>query len=72
MPSRSGSDGRHPILCIIPPHMLKEIAEKGTPGQRDWALRTLASTEQFRGQRLAAAEVEALADSGRREATGRL
>jgi Zn-dependent metalloprotease len=40
---------------------LKEIAEKGTPRQRDWALKTLATTEQFRGHRLAAAEVEALA-----------
>ncbi len=52
----------HPCRCsIVPPHMLKEIAEKGSQRQRDWALRTLAATEQFRGQRLAAADIEALA-----------
>ena len=55
----------HPIECIVPPHVLKEIAERGTPRQREWALKTLAATGQFRGQRLAAGEVEALAKAVR-------
>ena len=41
----------HSVLCIIPPHMLKEIVRNGTPTQRDLALRTIVATEQMRGQR---------------------
>ena len=52
---------RHPLQCIIPPHMLKEIAERGSPAQREWALRTLTISEQFRGQRQATTEFPALA-----------
>ena len=52
--------GFHPITCITPPHMLETIAEQGTTRQREWALRTLATTEQFRGQRLMLAQVAAL------------
>ena len=51
----------HPIRCIVPPHMSREIAERGSPRQREWALKTLATTEQFRGQRQIVAEVAALA-----------
>lgn len=41
-----------PHACIIPPHMLRSIAEHGDPGQRRAALQTLLVTEQFRGVRL--------------------
>jgi Zn-dependent metalloprotease len=41
--------------------MLEHIVENGTARQRDWALRTLAATEQFRGQRRIAGEFTALA-----------
>ncbi len=51
----------HPIYCITPPYMLERIAERGTPRQREWALKTLSVTEQFRGQRQIAAEFAALA-----------
>jgi len=51
----------HPILCILPPHMLQNIAEHGSPEQREWAVRTLAVSEQFRGQRTAAAQFDSLA-----------
>ena len=51
----------HPIECILPPHMLQNIAEHGTPEQREWAVRTLAVSEQFRGQRLATAQFSSLA-----------
>ena len=33
---------RHPIFCILPPHMLESIAREGDPEHRDWALKTLA------------------------------
>jgi Zn-dependent metalloprotease len=46
---------RHPITCILPPHMLKKIAENGTAAQRDLAMRTITVSEQFRGQRHALA-----------------
>ncbi|MBI2963847.1 MAG: hypothetical protein HYY35_08850, partial [Deltaproteobacteria bacterium] len=47
------SIGRVPVHCIIPPHMLKEIARRGTASQQDWAWRTLGASEQIRGQRQA-------------------
>jgi Zn-dependent metalloprotease len=51
----------NPILCIVPPHVLQEIAEKGTDQQRAWAIGTLTTSEQFRGQRSATAQFEAMA-----------
>ncbi|NPV67545.1 MAG: peptidase M4 family protein [Anaerolineae bacterium] len=42
-----------PIQCIVPPHMLQNIAQNGTDEQRTWAIGTLTQSEQFRGQRLA-------------------
>lgn len=41
--------------------MLKEIASRGSAAQRDWAWRTLALSEQFRGQRRALATIAPLA-----------
>ena len=43
----------HPINCIVPPHMLEDIATKGTKSQRELAINTLKASEQMRGQRLA-------------------
>ena len=51
----------HSILCITPPHMLREIVTRGSAAQRDWALRTLTTTEQFRGVRQLYADFPALA-----------
>ncbi|MCL4275502.1 MAG: M4 family metallopeptidase [Anaerolineales bacterium] len=45
----------HSILCITPPHMLKEIAENGTPEQRVVAQRTLLESDNFRTRRSALA-----------------
>lgn len=42
---------RHPIQCIVPPHLLREIAARGTSAQRDWAARTLAISAELRDQR---------------------
>ena len=53
--------GTNPILCIIPPHMLREIAQRGSEGQREWAWRTLTMSEQVRGQRQTLSILAALA-----------
>lgn len=42
---------RHSIFCILPPHMLDQIAQNGTPEQRDLALRNIASSGHIRAQR---------------------
>ncbi|MBB5414318.1 Zn-dependent metalloprotease [Paraburkholderia atlantica] len=36
------------IYCILPPHMLKEIAKNGTPQQRSVAIDTLGADHTFR------------------------
>ena len=38
----------HPVLCIIPPHMLREISQRGTPAQKSMALYSLRLSEQTR------------------------
>ncbi len=47
-----------PVNCIVPPHVLKNIATKGTESQKNLAIATLRSSAQMRGQR------QALADFG--------
>ncbi len=48
---------RHsPIHCFIPPHLLKEIALRGTPSQREFAIQTMKATAQLRGQRIMMAD----------------
>jgi Zn-dependent metalloprotease len=42
--------------CIVPPHMLKEIVEKGSAIQRSRALDSLTVSAQLRGQRIALTE----------------
>ncbi|MEM7553644.1 MAG: M4 family metallopeptidase [Cyanobacteria bacterium P01_A01_bin.84] len=42
---------RCPICCIVPPHMLEQMAVNGTPQQREWAFQTLNTSAQFRGRR---------------------
>ena len=46
----------HPVNCIVPPHMLEEIANKGSETQRSLAISTLKASEQMRGQRRALAD----------------
>ena len=40
-----------PLHCIVPPHILRAIAERGDPDQRASALRTLSLSERLRGRR---------------------
>lgn len=42
---------RHPLHCIIPPHILSHIAENGTEEQRDKALKTNTISTQVRARR---------------------
>ena len=42
---------RHSIFCILPPNILRKIAENGTPAQRSDALQTLATDQTFRAMR---------------------
>ncbi len=42
-----------PIHCIVPPHMLEDIATKGSAAQKSLAVSTLKTSEQLRGQRRA-------------------
>jgi len=42
---------QHSVLCITPPYMLRQIVINGTPEQREFALRSITISEQFRGQR---------------------
>ena len=39
------------VYCILPPHLLREISQRGSPAQRAMALRTIAAAEQVRTQR---------------------
>ena len=40
-----------PICSIVPPHMLRELAQRGTESQRDSAFQTLTVSAQIRGRR---------------------
>jgi Zn-dependent metalloprotease len=48
---------RHsPVNCFVPPHILKNIATKGTQNQKTLAIDTLKLSAQMRGQRQALAD----------------
>jgi Zn-dependent metalloprotease len=42
---------RHPFHCIVPPHIMEQIALRGSPAQRDAALATLETDEAARATR---------------------
>jgi Zn-dependent metalloprotease len=50
---------RHSIFCILPPHMLREMARRGSAAQRNAALNTLALDSTNRAQRLTMAMLAA-------------
>ncbi len=55
---------RHPLLCIVPPHLLTHLAQQRDPRLRalaDQALRTLLASEQIRGGRRAIGGIASLA-----------
>ncbi len=46
---------RHSAWCIVPPYILEQIARKGTPEQRERAIRTLGADASLRSARIARA-----------------
>ena len=50
----------HSIYCILPPHILTNIAENGTATQQEKARQTIVTTEQMRGKRRAMKSMTAL------------
>ncbi len=53
----------HKIYCILPPYLLREISLRGSPAQRDMALRAITAADQVRAQRSTMKEIAALATS---------
>jgi hypothetical protein len=49
----SHGEVRNPLFCILPPHILRAIAQNGTPQQRARALDTLVTDQTIRALRLA-------------------
>src|SRR5687768_11333665 len=47
------------LNCFVPPHILKNIATKGTESQKTLAIDTLKVSAQLRGQRNALADFSA-------------
>ncbi len=43
--------GHHPIFCILPPHILSEIAKRGTSEQREAAIGALNIDHSLRTTR---------------------
>jgi Zn-dependent metalloprotease len=66
---------RHSIFCILPPHVLRSIVDKGTPEQREMAATTMsldATLRAFRAQARSFAtspSVDALAQPGEKRCT---
>ncbi|WP_225773779.1 M4 family metallopeptidase [Pseudomonas sp. Marseille-Q5115] len=54
---------RNPILCLIPPYLLDQIARHGNKAQRDAALSTRAKDSTFRSLRMAAQPTRARAQA---------
>lgn len=48
------------IFCIVPPHILRHIMDRGNAAQKAWAWETLTVSEQLRGQRAAMTHIAAL------------
>ena len=59
---------RHSIFCIMPPHILRAIMERGTLEERTAASRTLAVDSTFRSLRATATLLRADRAGGRRAA----
>lgn len=60
---------RCPICCILPPHILQNVAVNGNEAQRAWAFRTLNISEQFRGRRETVGGITFMASAGTKRRT---
>ncbi|HEY9852307.1 MAG TPA: M4 family metallopeptidase [Leptolyngbyaceae cyanobacterium] len=59
----------HPICCIVPPHMLREVIERGNALQRAWAFQTLSLSERIRGRREALGNLLGITPAGEKRRT---
>jgi len=50
---------RDPLHCILPPHVLKEIAAKGSGSQKQWAFDTINASSLLRAERIKMGEFKA-------------
>lgn len=57
---------RNPLHCIVPPHVLLSIAEKGSAEQKQQARRSLIVSEQIRGMRFIASQTPRAAATGQK------
>lgn len=48
-----------PICCIVPPHILRQVAQNGNSEQQDWAFQNLGLSARLRGQRDVLSQVAA-------------
>lgn len=48
------------LHCIVPPYMLRDISERGSAAQRQWAMETLTISDQIRARRQSMTEFAAL------------
>jgi Zn-dependent metalloprotease len=56
---------RHnPIHCVVPPHILKEVLQRGDDEHKQWALHTLTLSERLKGNREILGELLGLLPSG--------
>ena len=46
------------MMCIVPPHLLREIISRGDPESKKWAIDTLSISEQVRTQRQSLYDME--------------
>ncbi|MGR9043716.1 MAG: M4 family metallopeptidase [Gammaproteobacteria bacterium] len=60
----------NPLHCILPPYLLKELAERGTLSQKERALQTLKKSAEFRAVRQQMGELIARPEA-RAAATGK-
>jgi len=60
---------RCPICCIVPPHMLENVAVSGSPEQREWAFHTLNLSAQFRGRRNTVGDITFMPQPGEKNRT---
>lgn len=59
-----------PYICsIVPPYIVREISERGSPRQRARALQALAISERFRGRREAIGSFAAATPAGKKRRT---
>jgi Zn-dependent metalloprotease len=58
---------RNPIHCILPPHILENVAANGTEPQKQLARRSLIVSEQIRGMRFVTSQILVATATGEKQ-----